>query len=161
MKEKVNIFETLAAIDKRDFDYYNHLTDDEKKSFVPTVVLRWASGIKNGSEGELSLYLINEYANFDWFSISNHPELQYKLLCSSGLGYRQKHSWLAPPKQNRITNKLHDFLLQYYPNANDLELNIIQKSFSKETFRNFLHECGIDEKEERKWIECFERETII
>jgi hypothetical protein len=41
-----NLFDALAAMDKKDYDYYDRLTDEQQKKFVPYMMTHWMSAIK-------------------------------------------------------------------------------------------------------------------
>ena len=38
-KQDFNLFEAIAAIDKKDYDYYDRLTPEQQKKFVPFMML--------------------------------------------------------------------------------------------------------------------------
>ena len=45
-----DLFEALAAIDRKDYTYYDRLTEEQKKKFVPFMLIHWVSAIKGNSE---------------------------------------------------------------------------------------------------------------
>lgn len=93
-----DLFAALDAIDKKDYGYYDRLTDEQKKKFIPYMMLHWVSSIKK--QGELSKYYViatNEFANVNMFNenIQRHPKLQWLMLCvaSPSMG-KQFHQYI-------------------------------------------------------------------
>lgn len=105
--EKVDfdLFKAIEAIDKKDYNYFNSLTEEQKKKFVPYMMLHWISTVKGNST--LSAYYLltsDMVANKHMFNekVQHHPELQWLMMCASspGLG-KQFHQWIP-----HLSNKL-------------------------------------------------------
>ena len=96
--QDLNIFDVLAALDRKDYDYYDKLSESQRKKFSPFIIIQWMSAIK-ANAGLQSYYLMNtDYsANKYLFNeyISKHPKLQWQMLCaaSPGMG-KQFHQWI-------------------------------------------------------------------
>ena len=155
-KPKLDIFDVLSSIDKRDFDYLSRQNDDLKKSFAHLVAMRWASSIQDGDAAQLYLWLINERVNLNFWELGSHPELLYKLMATCGLGVKQRHDWLAMPKKKESTHKLHEFLSTFWPEANDLELTIIINQFTDDTFIDFVNTCGCTPDTAKEAIKAYD-----
>ena len=158
-KHTLDIFQVLAAIDQRDFTFLERLSEADRKGFVPTTVLRWSSAISNSPESEAMLWLVNEYANFDFYTISDHPELQFKLLAAAGLGSKFRHQWLDMPKKKGVAgfSVLCDFLLEWHPGASDDEINILLSQFTRETFLDLVHSCSGDKTRTKELIDAWDK----
>lgn len=96
--QEFELFKALEAIDRKKYDYYETLTEEQKNKFVPYLLLQWVSSIKNS--GALAAYYLmstNSYANQYMFNetIQKHPDLQWKMLCatSPNMG-KQFHQWI-------------------------------------------------------------------
>jgi hypothetical protein len=128
--EKVDfdLFEALAAMDKKDYGYYDRLTDEQQKKFVPYMMTHWMSAIK-GNAGLSSYYLMNtDYtANKHLFNeyVQKHPKLQWLMLCaaSPGLG-KQFHQWIphlsgkvAQLKETPKEKDVADYFGKIYPKS--------------------------------------------
>ena len=139
-KQDFDLFEALAAIDKKDYDYYNRLTPEQQKKFVPFMMTHWVSAIK-GSEGLSRYYImsVNEYANKYLFNenVQKHPKLVWLMLCaaSPGLG-KQFHQWIphisasvsklkAPAKVKEIK----EYYSKIYPKTDDKTLQEFSEAF--------------------------------
>jgi hypothetical protein len=155
-KYKVDMFDTLAAADKRDFAFYDRLADDQKKGFTAPVVLRWMSAT-NDHSAEETLCLVNYIANNHFYDIWDYPDLQYKLIAACGTGRKKRHVWVPNAKQTKTKDKVTDFLLEQFPDVNDQELEIIRKGFTKETFTQFVHGSGCDLNRMKELIDAFKK----
>jgi hypothetical protein len=140
--EKIDfdLFEALAAIDRKDYSYYDRLTEEQKKKFVPFMLIHWVSAIKGNSELQ-SYYLqsTDYHANKYLFNenVQKNPKLQWLMLCaaSPGLG-KQFHQWI-PHIKDRVTKlkekpkhkEIKDYFKKIYPKSNDSDLNTITDVF--------------------------------
>lgn len=109
-KQDLDLFDLLAAIDKKDYGYYSRLTQEQQKKFVPYMMLHWTSAVK-GNEQVSKYYLLSTdmVANKHMFNeqIQDHPELQWLMLCASSAGIgKQFHQWI-PHLSDKI-GKLKD-----------------------------------------------------
>lgn len=159
MAHKLDIFETLAAIDKRDFGFYGRLSDELQKGFAPPVVLRWASAISDGQNSPLNTWLVNDRANVNFWEIADHPELQFKLLASCGMGRTQRHQWINMVGRAKKSDRVRDFLSRFWPDANDMELDIIFGQFTDDTFEDFVMSSGEAPDTIKEILEAYARLT--
>jgi hypothetical protein len=140
--EKIDfdLFEALAAIDRKDYSYYDRLTEEQKKKFVPFMLIHWVSAIKGNSELQSYYLQSTEYhANKYLFNenVQKNPKLQWLMLCaaSPGLG-KQFHQWI-PHIKDRVTKlkekpkhkEIKDYFKKIYPKSNDSDLNTITDVF--------------------------------
>lgn len=125
---KLDMFELLAALDRRDFKFYSNLTDDQKKAFAGIVAMRWMSVVsdKNQELCEYHIQMTNEAANRHFWNseMQKHPGLQYLSLAVAGLGQKQRHQWIKGPGKKKIKNKSMQVLSDFYPTANVEELQM-------------------------------------
>lgn len=122
-----DLFVALEQIDRKNYNWFATLTEEQRKKFVPYMLLHWNSSVKANSE--VSAYYVMStdiVANKHMFNdaVSNHPELQWLLFCaaSPGIG-RQFHTWIPhlSPKigELRETVKqkdISDYLSKIYKN---------------------------------------------
>lgn len=93
-----DLFRALEALDKKDYNFFSSLKEEQVKKFVPYMLLHWMSAIK--SSGLLSSYYVistDTNANKHMFNeyVQRHPELQWLMLCSSSPGTgKQFHQWI-------------------------------------------------------------------
>lgn len=138
-----DLFAALAALDKKDYEFYDRLSPEQQKKFVPYMMLLWMSAIK-GNEGVQRYYVMatNEYANKYFFNeyVQKHPKLQWLALCaaSPGLG-KQFHQWI-PNIKERVSKlqepaKIKDIKEYYkkiYPKASNDDIVAVSEVFVEE-----------------------------
>ena len=138
---KLDIFDTMAAIDKRDKGFLDRQSADIAKTFAPPVALRWASAVQ-GPQAAAYLILTNEFANQNFHDLREYPDLQYRLLTLAGCGRPQRHQWIPVAKQGRSATALQEFVGRFYPLASTREIDLLIDLFTEETFDEFVNECG-------------------
>jgi hypothetical protein len=103
-RQEFDMFKAIEALDRKDYNYYANLSEEQQKKFTPFMLLQWMS-CATGSKDIQSYYLLNTEltANKHFLekSINDHPELQWKLLCSISPGHRGKvyHKWIPQLKK--------------------------------------------------------------
>lgn len=98
MNKKVDIFQYLREIDDGNLEFFHNLTNDERKSVAPYVVMMWMSGTKSKTQ----ILLLNELLNTSVFSMPAHSELLHKLAFCSSDGNSKKYNW---PKKKKNPSK--------------------------------------------------------
>ena len=110
-KSPLYIVNEMAAFDRRDYEYYDKFTDEERKQFSTFLMLKWGANV--GGIADLQAYYImatNHNVNKNFFDLGRHPKLQW-LMCttvSPSMG-KQYHYWLKSRKEkddNTVKNKL-------------------------------------------------------
>ena len=142
-KQDVDLFEVLAAMDRKDYDFYDKLSPEQQKKIVPFMLIKWMSAIK-GSEGLQRYYTMstNEYANKHLFNeyVQKHPKLQWLMLCASspGLG-KQFHQWIPQIKEkvselreNAQLKDIKEYYKKIYPKAGADDIDAVSKVFVQE-----------------------------
>ena len=104
-KQDFDLFAALDAIDRKDYQWWNKLSEEQQRKFVPWMMTHWLSAIKsNGPIG--AYYLLSTDANVNKYlfneSIQNHPQLQWLMMCAASPGKgKQFHQWI-PNLSERI-----------------------------------------------------------
>lgn len=142
-KQDFELFEALAALDKKDYAYFDRLTEEQQKKFVPFMMTHWMSQIK--SNGGLSAYYVRSvdyYANQHLFNeaVMKHPKLQWLMLCASSpdMG-KQFHQWV-PHISAKITGlkevpkekEMRDYFQKIYPKASEAHIYQLGETFVEE-----------------------------
>jgi hypothetical protein len=138
--QDLDLFEVLAALDRKDYDYYDRLSPEQQKKFVPFMLVKWMSAIK-GSDGASRYYVMstNEYANKYLFNeyVQKHPKLQWQMLCaaSPGIG-KQFHQWIPQIKEKvsllrepAVQKDVKEYYKKIYPKVSDSDITEISKAF--------------------------------
>ena len=148
--DKLHITNEMLAFDRKERDFYDSLTTEEKKKFSPFLMIRWGSSVQGSPELE-SYYLIstNERLNRDFFEISTkeHKKLQWLLATtvSPGMG-KQYHKWIALKKKESSDSKNAKFLREMYPHFNDDEINLMLSINTKDDLKQLAKKHGWDDK---------------
>jgi hypothetical protein len=152
MKHKLDIFDTLRAIDQHDTEFLSNLPEEQSKGFAPPVVMRWASSTNSNTEHYLRS--VNERANMHHYDLYQHPDLQYRLMASCGLGKHERHNWIGTTSDKKKARTR--FVLQYWPNANELECDIILQELSDPSkLDNFLNTTGMQNEDIKRIKKLF------
>jgi hypothetical protein len=138
-----DLFDALTAMDKKDYGYYDRLTEEQQKKFVPYMMTHWMSAIK-GSGDVQGYYLrsVDYHANKHLFNeyVQKHPKLQWYMLCASspGLG-KQFHQWI-PHLGSKVTSlkepakakEIKEYYTKIYPKVDSDDIDEIAKAFVQE-----------------------------
>jgi len=141
----LNIIDFLKSLDSRDYKRYEKLSEEDKKSISPLIIMRWMSSCWNGDLTRYYVYTVNNYVNMHFWELANHKELQMKLLAMCGMGKPAGHNWI---KSNaiKINNKLSDLIRKHFDCSED-EVEIYLNKLSDEDIEEILILQGIDDKE--------------
>ena len=90
---KLDIFKVLGAANKKDRTFYENLTPEEQKAFIPLITMRWMSCVDQAAQVERTNQCVNPYI----FSIHRHPLLLWQLLTIANTGVYQRASWIKAP----------------------------------------------------------------
>ena len=139
----------MAAFDRKDRDYYDKFTDEEKKQFSTYLMLRYGASV--GGNKDLQAYYLmatNKYVNKHFFDLNKHTKLQW-LMCttvSPNMG-NQFHYWLAAKKkEGKSTNKLRKVVASLYPNMKSDEMDMFMSMNTEKEIKEYCKELGWDDK---------------
>jgi hypothetical protein len=142
------LFDALAALDKKDYEFFDRLTVEQQKGFSPFMLVHWLSAV-TGVPDLQRYYLQNTdlAANKHMFheNIIKHNKLQWLMLCavSPGMG-KQYHKWIPHIKRNYTLlveeakqKEVQDYFSKVYPTANKNLLVEISEEFTRIQKRKF------------------------
>jgi len=146
--DKLSIHNEMAQFDNKNREFYNSLTDEEKKKFSPYLMIRWGSSV-NGSIDLQHFYLVatNERLNKHFFAINRHPKLQW--LCATTVSPEMgilRHNWIAPKKKEAGTSGIKKELAELYPNMKNDEIELMSKLNTKKDIDAYLKQTGKEVK---------------
>lgn len=147
--EKLSIQNEMSQFDRKNRDFYDSLTDEERKKFSNYLMIRWGSAVQGSSElQEFYLISTNERLNKHFFAINRHPKLQW--LCatsvSPGMG-THRHQWIAPKKKEAGSNEIKKALLDLYPNMKTSDIEVLSQFVTKKDLKEFMREHGHADKD--------------
>ena len=147
--DKLSIQNEMAQFDLKNRDFYDDLTDEERKKFSNYLMVRWGSAVQGSAElQEFYLISTNERLNKNFFAINKHPKLQW--LCatavSPGMG-THRHQWIAPKKKDAGSNEVKKALMELYPTMKMADIEALAAVTDKKELREYLREHGGTDKD--------------
>jgi len=148
----LDIKRELAAVDLRNYDFYNSLTDEEKKSFSPYVLMRYTSNVQGDRDiQEWFIETTNEMVNKDHWTLSkNHKELLWKLFAGTGPGMKCFHPYLAAGKKEK-TQKIEKLIADLNPAMKLDEVKLLASMMTKEDIKELFDNLGFDKKQRKEY----------
>lgn len=142
----VDLFKVLAAIDRKEYDYYDSLNQEQQKKISAYMLTKWMS-VVTGRPDMQDFYLqsVNYHTNTHLVNgtVAKHPSLLWKMLCAASPGRGvQRHQWIPHLKARQVSLKLpvtlteaKAYFKKLYPAAADKDINEIAKEFVRENKR--------------------------
>lgn len=146
MTDKIPLNDVLNAIDRRDYNWYSNLPDEQKKKWSSWLFLRYASSVK-GSGAEDALLNTNEFVNKHYVDLYKHEELMWKLMCLTGTGKKQYHEWIKAPNSKKKTDKVSEFVSELYPHLKSDEVELFQILNSVSDIEQLAQDAGKSQEE--------------
>ena len=146
--DKLSIQNEMTQFDRKNREFYDELTVEERKKFSNFLMIRWGSSIQGSAE--LQNYYLqssNHYVNKRFFDINRHPKLQW--LCatavSPGLG-THRHQWIAPKKKEAGASGVRKQIAELFPHLKDDEVELMAKINTKKDIDAYLKASGQEVK---------------
>ena len=146
MSDKLNIANEMRCLDSKVRNFYDSLTEEERKKFSNYLMIRWGSSVVGPSElQEYYLVACNERLNKHFFDLSRHPKLQWLLATtiSPGMG-NHRHQWIAPKKKEKGNNEVKKTLMELYPTMKADEIDMLSKLITKKELKELMKDLGND-----------------
>ena len=138
----------MAQFDKKNREFYDELTDEEKKKFSNFLMIRYGSSV-SGSKDLQEFYLIatNERLNKKWFGCSKHPKLQWLMATtvSPDIG-TQRHNWISMKKKEPGAGSVKKQIADLFPHLKDDELDLMAQLNTKKEIDAYLKDLGQETK---------------
>ena len=144
MSDKLNIANEVAQFDRKNRNFYDELTDEERKKFSNYLMIRWGSSVQ-GSKDLQEYYVLscNERFNKHFFDLGRHPKLQW--LCattvSPDMGVH-KHQWIAPKKKEPGAGTIKKQLQELFPHLKDDEIEVMAQINTKKDIDAYIKSMG-------------------
>jgi len=149
---KLDIKRELGAVDHKTYDFYDNLTDEERKAFSPYVLMRYTASVQGDREiQEWFLETTNEYVNKNHWDLSkNHKGLLWKLFAATGAGVSAYHPYLAAGKKEKA-NKIEKLLCELYPAKKMDEIKLLASMMDKKDRDELFDMMGFDKKQRKEY----------
>lgn len=152
MAAKLDIKRELNAVDHKNYDFYQNLTDEEKKAFSPFILMRYTSNVQGDRDiQEWFLEMTNEMVNKNHWDLSkNHKNLLWKLFAATGAGVSCYHPYLAAGKKTK-TNKFESLLAELYPARKIDEIKLLASMMTDKDKEELFDKMGFDKKQRKEY----------
>lgn len=143
-KNDINLFEVIAAIDNKDYDYYDKLTNEQKKKIVPHLLIQWISALQGNKNLQASyLQRVEYYTNKHFYNYMiaskehDNTKLQWLMLCAASPGHGKLFHKYIPRiservsllKENATVSDTKKYYQKIYPKANEHAIDEVSKEF--------------------------------
>jgi hypothetical protein len=148
MSDKLNIANEMRQFDRKNRDFYDELTAEERKKFSNYLMIRWGSSVE-GSRDLQEFYVIscNERFNKHFFDLGKHPKLQWLLATtvSPDMG-TPRHPWIAPKKKQPGASSFKKQLSELFPHMKNDEIDLLASITTKKELDAYIRQHGNDPK---------------
>jgi hypothetical protein len=148
MSDKLNIANEMRQFDRKNRDFYDELTAEERKKFSNYLMIRWGSSVE-GSRDLQEFYVIscNERFNKHFFDLGKHPKLQWLLATtvSPDMG-TPRHPWIAPKKKEPGASSFKKQLSELFPHLKTDEIDLLASITTKKELDAYIRQHGNDPK---------------
>ena len=142
--DKLSIQNEMRCFDEKDRDFYDSLTDEERKKFSNYLMIRWGSSV-HGSRELQEFYVVatNERLNKHFYAVNRHPKLQWLMATSvsPGMGVH-RHQWIAPKKKESGSSEVKKTLMQLYPNMKISDIETLAAITDAKEIKEHLRHMG-------------------
>jgi hypothetical protein len=146
--DKLSIQNEMMQFDRKNRQFYDSLTDEERKKFSNFLMIRWGSSIQGSAELQgYYLQSSNHYVNKHFFAINRHPKLQW--LCATAVSPdlgTQRHQWIAPKKKEAGVSGIKKQISELFPHLKDDEVELMSKINTKKDIDAYLKQLGQEVK---------------
>jgi hypothetical protein len=149
---KLDIKRELNAVDLKNYNFYDNLTDEEKKAFSPYLLMRYISNVQGDRDTqEWFIEMTNELVNkHHWTLSKNHKPLLWKLFAGIGTGATAYHPYLAASKKEKA-NKIEKLLCELYPARKMDEIKLLASMMDKKDIEELFDKMGFDKKQRKDY----------
>lgn len=150
---KLDIKRELRSVDQKDYNFYDNLTDEEKKAFSPYILMRYTSNVQIDDRDVQEWYLemTNELVNkHHWVLSKSHKSLLWKLFSATGSGINCYHPYLAAGKKEKA-NKIEKLLVELYPAMKLSEIKLMASMMDKNDREELFDKMGFDKKQRKEY----------
>jgi hypothetical protein len=146
--DKLSISNEMTQFDRKNRDFYDSLTDEERKNFSTFLMIRYGSSVSGGRDlQEFYLISANERLNKNFFSLHKHPKLQWLMATtvSPGMG-TFRHNWIATKKKEPSSSSIKKQIAEWYPQLKNDEVELMARINTKKEIDAHMKQLGQESK---------------
>lgn len=142
--DKLHIRNEMRQLDTKNRDFYDELTDEERKRFSNYLMIRWSSSV-SGSPDMQGYYLqsCNHKLNRHFFAVNRHPKLQWLLATtvSPDMGALDHH-YLRLQGRDKGASEVKKFLTRLYPTMKMQDIEVLAGITDPKEIKQHLKDSG-------------------
>ena len=152
-KAKIDTKAALAAIDRKDREYFGELTQAEQKALGNYFYMLQRSVSSTPNDANTArhhMYFTNLFCNRGFLAdtgITKHPELMWKSFCAVGKGEKLWHPYVKPPTSRKKKNPVRELLSELYPLLKDDDLEVLMSINSISELKEIAKSHGVSDKQ--------------
>lgn len=151
MSDKLTLNNEFRQLDTKNRDFYDELTDEERKKFSTYLMLKYSANVEGPADfQEWYLRAANERVNQNFFDLGKHTKLQW-LECtavSPGMGV-QRHYWLKG-KAKEGNTKVLKFIQKIRPELKADEAELLSEINTVAELKEYARGLGMPDSEIKK-----------
>ena len=150
--DKLSINNEMTQFDRKNREFYDELTDEERKKFSTYLMLRYGASVEGNADlQEWYLRATNERMNMHFFDLGKHPKLQWLLATtvSPGMGV-QRHYWQGAKKKEGSNSKAVKFVTQLYPHMKQDEVELLASINTAKELKELAKQSGWTDQDIKK-----------
>ena len=149
---KLDIKRELGAVDQKNYDFYNNLTDEERKAFSPYILMRYTSNVQGDRDiQEWFVEMTNDMVNKNHWQLSkDHKGLLWKLFAATGAGVSCYHPYIAAGKKEKAV-KIEKLLCEIYPAMKMEDIKLMALMMDKKDKEELFDKMGFDKKQRKDY----------
>ena len=136
----------MRAVDTRDKNWFQNLSNDDKKLYSPYMTLKWTASVDHKDRAVQEFYIEEANSNINkhlWTLSKNHKGLLLKLSAMCGSTFVLFHKWIYPKKKAGSTKSKMKELQALYPTAKQADLDLLDATMSTTEFTALKKYHGI------------------
>jgi len=148
----LDLARVLAAVDVKNYKFYDGLNDAELKEFSPYVLMRFISNVDTRDRDiqEWFVEMTNELVNKNHWDLSkNHEKLLWLLYSAVGAGVKSFHPYL--PALKKELNKIEKLLAELHPTYKLEDVKLLASLMTDKEKQELFDNMGFDKKERKEY----------
>lgn len=152
MKSRISITKILNAISNRDYDFYQNLPDEDKKTVNFYTLIRFISSVDHRDPDIEHTFIerSNEFINKHYFQLQKDKNLIWKLYASIGVGMPVQYVYLKAPAKIEL-DKFERLLCELYPSYKMEDIRFLSSMMDKEDREEIFDKMGFDKKQRKEY----------
>ena len=143
----LDLKKTLRAADLRNKNFYDTMSDEDKKLYSPFTLMKFMASVKGERwMQEHYVEMVNECVNKHLWTLIKYKKFAWMLTAMCGVEQAQFHPWLGSKKKSGSNTK-QKLLLQLYENMKQDDIETLADINDKKELKELARDFGKDDKQ--------------